>query len=121
MACQADSAGPAISRVHGIVYGGTIATMSNAANIWAFPSVDLRSTSAECTRPAWIGQNPKPRQRCRGGCSYWNSCVNSIGPTCRLQGRNTYEYLVEAMDAKFADDPAPSLLPSGVSAAAKVA
>ncbi|TVQ02919.1 MAG: hypothetical protein EA381_02380, partial [Planctomycetaceae bacterium] len=34
----------------------------------------------------------------------------SVSETCRLQNRNVYEYLIKAMEAKFASRPAPSLL-----------
>jgi len=35
----------------------------------------------------------------------------TVSETCRLQGRNPYEYLIESMQAKFEGSPAPSLLP----------
>ena len=36
----------------------------------------------------------------------------SVSETCRLQNRNVYQYLIEAMEAKYASQPAPSLLPA---------
>lgn len=36
----------------------------------------------------------------------------TISESCRLQGRNAYEYLIAAMTAHFAGLPAPSLLPT---------
>ena len=36
----------------------------------------------------------------------------TISESCRLQGRNAYEYLIAAMTAHFAGLPAPSLLPA---------
>jgi len=34
-----------------------------------------------------------------------------VSETCRLQQRNAYHYLINAMEAKFAGAPAPSLMP----------
>jgi hypothetical protein len=36
--------------------------------------------------------------------------IFSIVETCRLQKRNTYDYLVQAIKAKFSGKSAPSLL-----------
>lgn len=36
----------------------------------------------------------------------------TVSETCRLQNRNAYEYLIEAMRAKFASQAAPSLMPA---------
>jgi len=35
----------------------------------------------------------------------------TVSETCRLQNRNAYAYLIEAMEAKFSGRAAPSLLP----------
>lgn len=35
----------------------------------------------------------------------------SVSETYRLQNRNVYQYLIGAMEAKYAGQPAPSLLP----------
>jgi transposase len=45
----------------------------------------------------------------------------SVSETCRQQRRNAYEYLVEAMEAKFSGLPAPSLLPETDPSASAVA
>jgi len=37
--------------------------------------------------------------------------ILSVSETCRLQRRNAYEYLISVMQAKFAGEAAPSLLP----------
>jgi transposase len=36
----------------------------------------------------------------------------SVSETCRLQNRNAYQYLIDAMTAHFAGTPSPSLLPA---------
>ena len=38
--------------------------------------------------------------------------VLSISETCRLQNRNAYHDLIEAMKAQFAGEPATSLMPA---------
>ena len=46
--------------------------------------------------------------------------ILTVSETCRLQNRNAYPDLVEAMVAKFAGDSAPSLVPSSCTINAKV-
>lgn len=45
----------------------------------------------------------------------------TVSETCRLQNRNAYQFLIEAMQAKFAGKPGPSLLPVDYQTTAKVA
>ena len=37
--------------------------------------------------------------------------ILTVSETCRQQGRNAYQFLIEAMEASFASLPAPSLVP----------
>lgn len=47
--------------------------------------------------------------------------ILTVSETCRLQKRNAYQYLVEAMEARFAGDSAPSLVSSSCTTNAKAA
>jgi transposase len=38
--------------------------------------------------------------------------ILTVSETCRVQNRNAYQYLIEAMEAKFAGRNSPSLLPT---------
>lgn len=42
----------------------------------------------------------------------WCERIWTVMATCAMQGRSAYEYIVEAVDAHFQGNPAPSLLPS---------
>jgi len=93
-------------------------------HLWTFTRVEgiepTNNTAERALRPAVIYRKLSFGTQSASGSRYLERLL-TVSETCRLQGRNAYEYLVEAMDAKFAGDPAPSLLPSGVSEAAKVA
>ncbi len=47
--------------------------------------------------------------------------ILTVSETCRLQNRNVYQYLVDAMEAKLASESAPSLLPAECKSNAKAA
>ena len=38
--------------------------------------------------------------------------ILTVSETCRQQGRNAYQFLIEAMEASFASQSAPSLVPT---------
>ena len=93
-------------------------------HLWTFTRVKgiepTNNTAERALRPAVIYRKLSFGTQSASGSRYLERLL-TVSETCRLQGRNAYQYLIEAMEAKFAGDSAPSLLPSDLSAAAKVA
>ncbi len=60
-------------------------------------------------RPAVIYRKLSFETQSSAGSRYLDRIL-TISETCRLQDRNAYEYLIESMRTKFADNFAPALL-----------
>ena len=85
------------------------------AHLWTFTreiGIEPTNNTAErALRPAVIYRKLSFGTQTKSGSRYLERLL-SVSETCRLQNRNVYEYLVQAMEAMFADQPAPSLLPA---------
>jgi transposase len=84
-------------------------------HLWTFIRVEgiepTNNTAERALRPAVIYRKLSFGTQSAAGSRYLERML-TVSETCRLQGRNAYAYLIEAMEAKFAEKPAPSLLPS---------
>ena len=84
-------------------------------HLWTFTKIEgiepTNNTAERALRPAVIYRKLSFGTQSAAGSRYLERML-SVSETCRLQGRNAYEFLIEAMEAKFAGLPAPSLLPS---------
>lgn len=83
-------------------------------HLWTFTRVQgiepTNNTAERALRPAVIHRKLTFGTQSASGSRYLERML-TISETCRLQGRNTYAYLIEAMEASFAGLPAASLLP----------
>jgi len=83
-------------------------------HLWTFtrePGIEPTNNTAErALRPAVIYRKLSFGTQSASGSRYLERLL-SVSETCRLQNRNAYQYLIEAMEAKFAGKAAPSLLP----------
>ena len=83
-------------------------------HLWTFTRVigiePTNNTAERALRPAVIYRKLSFGTQSASGSRYLERLL-TVSETCRLQGRNAYQYLIEAMEAKFAGLPAPSLLP----------
>lgn len=88
-------------------------------HLWTFTRVEgiepTNNTAERALRPAVIYRKLSFGTQSSAGSRYLERIL-TLSETCRLQNRNAYEYLIEAMEAKFAGKPAPSLLPDSGSA-----
>lgn len=93
-------------------------------HLWTFTRVEgiepTNNTAERALRPAVIYRKLSFGTQSASGSRYLERLL-SVSETCRLQNRNAYEYLIEAMQAKFAGQAAPSLLPVQQKAAANAA
>jgi transposase len=84
-------------------------------HLWTFTRVEgvepTNNTAERALRPAVIYRKLSFGTQSPAGSRYLERLL-SISETCRLQNRNAYQYLIAAMEAKFAGQPAPSLLPT---------
>ena len=84
-------------------------------HLWTFTRVEgvepTNNTAERALRPAVIYRKLSFGTQSASGSRYLERLL-SISETCRLQNRNAYQYLIEAMQAKFAGEPPPSLLPT---------
>jgi transposase len=84
-------------------------------HLWTFTRVEgiepTNNTAERALRPAVIYRKLSFGTQSASGSRYLERIL-TISETCRLQGRNAYQYLLEAMEAKFTGQAAPSLLPS---------
>ncbi len=89
-------------------------------HLWTFTRIEgiepTNNTAERALRPAVIYRKLSFGTQSASGSRYLERLL-SVSETCRLQERNTYQYLVEAMESLFAGRPAPSLLPSDAPAA----
>lgn len=84
-------------------------------HLWTFTRVEgiepTNNTAERALRPAVIYRKLSFGTQSAAGSRYLERLL-SVSETCRLQNRNAYQYLIQAMEAKFAGQPAPSLLPA---------
>ena len=84
-------------------------------HLWTFLKVEgiepTNNTAERTLRPAVIYRKLSLGTQGSKGSRYLERIL-TVSETCRLQNRNAYEYLIEAMRAKFSGQPAPSLLPA---------
>lgn len=83
-------------------------------HLWTFTRVEgiepTNNTAERALRPAVIYRKLSFGTQSASGSRYLERLL-SVSETCRLQNRNAYQYLIQAMEAKFAGKAAPSLLP----------
>jgi hypothetical protein len=83
-------------------------------HLWTFTHIEgiesTNNTAERALRPAVIYRKLSFGTQSSAGSRYLERML-SVSETCRLQKRNTYQYLIEAMTAKFAQQPAPTLSP----------
>lgn len=84
-------------------------------HLWTFTRVEgiepTNNTAERALRPAVIYRKLSFGTQSASGSRYLERLL-SVSETCRQQNRNAYEYLIAAMEAKFANRSAPSLLPA---------
>lgn len=84
-------------------------------HLWTFTRVKgiepTNNTAERALRPAVIHRKLSFGTQSAAGSRYLERIL-TVSETCRLQNRNAYEYLINAMQAKFARHSAPSLLPA---------
>ena len=82
-------------------------------HLWTFLEVEgiepTNNTAERTLRPAVIYRKLSFGTQSAAGSRYLERIL-TISESCRLQNRNAYEYLVNAMQAKFSNRSAPSLL-----------
>lgn len=83
-------------------------------NLWRFvddDGVEPTNNAAErALRPAVIWRKISHGSKSESGSRFVERMLTVI-ETCRRQGRSAYEYLTEAVSARFAGQPCPSLMP----------
>jgi transposase len=86
-------------------------------HLWTFTRLvgiePTNNTAERALRPAVIYRKLSFGTQSARGSRYLERLL-SVSETCRLQNRNVYQYLIGAMEAKYAGQPAPSLLPATV-------
>ncbi len=84
-------------------------------HLWTFLEVEgiepTNNTAERAIRPAVIYRKLSFGTQSATGSRYLERIL-TVSETCRLQNRNTYQFLIESMKAKFAGLSAPSLLPT---------
>jgi transposase len=84
-------------------------------HLWTFTRSEgvepTNNTAERALRPAVIYRKLSFGTQSTSGSRYLERIL-SVSETCRLQNRNAYQYLIEAMEARFAGRAAPSLLPA---------
>lgn len=84
-------------------------------HLWTFTRTEgiqpTNNTAERALRPAVIYRKLSFGTQSASGSRYLERLL-TVSETCRLQNRNAYEYLIEAMRAKFASQAAPSLMPA---------
>ena len=90
--------------------------------LWTFTQVSgiepTNNDAERALRPAVIYRKLSFGTQSERGSRYLERIL-TITETCRRQSRSAYEFLIEAMEAKYANQSAPTLLPT--TAAAKAA
>ena len=89
--------------------------------LWTFIRVEgiepTNNTAERALRGAVIYRKLSFGTQSAAGSRYLERIL-TVSETCRLQGRSAYQYLIDAMQAKFSGQTAPSLLPPASNAAA---
>ena len=84
-------------------------------HLWTFLKVEgiepTNNTAERTLHPAVIYRKLSFGTQSSKGSRYLERIL-TVSETCRLQYRHAYEYLIEAMRAKFSGQSAPSLLPT---------
>ncbi len=84
-------------------------------HLWTFTRIEgiepTNNTAERALRPAVIYRKLSFGTQSASGSRYLERIL-SVSETCRLQNRNAYQYLIEAMESTFAGHRAPSLLPN---------
>jgi hypothetical protein len=82
-------------------------------HLWTFLEVEgiepTNNTAERTLRPAVIYRKLSFGTQSARGSRYLERIL-TISETCRLQNRNAYQFLIEAMKAKFSNSNVPSLL-----------
>ena len=83
-------------------------------HLWTFTRIEgiepTNNTAERALRPAVIYRKLSFGTQSAAGSRYLERLL-SVSETCRLQNRNAYQYLIEAMEAHFAGQIPPTLLP----------
>lgn len=83
-------------------------------HLWTFLEVEgiepTNNAAERALRPAVIHRKLSFGTQSAKGSRYLERIL-TVSETCRMQNRNAYQYLIEALQAKFSQKPAPSLLP----------
>ena len=86
-------------------------------HLWRFTRIQgiepTNNTAERALRPSVIYRKLSFGTQSASGSRYLERML-TVTETCRLQRRNVYSYLIEAMQAKFAETTTPSLLPVDV-------
>ncbi len=89
--------------------------LKRKAALWTFvdvPGVEPTNNAAErAVRPAVLWRKQSFGTQSERGSEFVERMLTVCG-TCKLQGRNVLEYLVQAIEASLLGQAAPSLLPS---------
>ena len=92
--------------------------------LWTFTKVKgiepTNNTAERALRPAVIYRKLSFGTQSASGSRFIERIL-TVSETCRIQKRSPFEYLVEAMQAHYASETAPSLLPKKEAASAKKA
>ena len=87
--------------------------------LWTFTKImgiePTNNDAERALRPAVIYRKLSFGTQSASGSRYVERIL-TVSETCRRQSRSAYEFLVSAMEAKFADQAAPSLLPAQAAA-----
>lgn len=96
----------------------------NRDHLWTFTRIQgiepTNNAAERALRPAVIYRKLSFGTQSAKGSRFVERML-TVSETCRLQNRNAYQFLIEAMQAKFAGRPGPSLLPVDYQTTAKVA
>jgi len=82
--------------------------------LWTFTKVQgiepTNNTAERALRPAVIYRKLSFGTQSQRGSRYLERIL-TVSETCRLQNRSTYQYLIQTMEAAFANQPSPTLIP----------
>jgi transposase len=117
---------PIREEVHSLLLRGTFsgnakligfcnALYDRRQHLWTFTREQgiepTNNTAERALRPAVIYRKLSFGTQSDSGSRFLERLL-SVSETCRLQNRNAYQYLIDAMVAQFAGTQAPSLLPN---------
>lgn len=97
---------------------------SGREHLWTFTRIEgvepTNNAAERALRPAVIYRKLSFGTQSASGSRFLERLL-TISESCRLQNRNAYQFLIEAMRAKFDARPAPTLLPQNPAIAAAAA